>query len=332
MPEPPPGSSPGTSLSQVAGRPALEPGQVAELLEKRWGIVSSVTPLPSERDQNWLIRSSPRGELVLKIANQADDTAIIELQQMMMDKLVRAGLPCPHVVPTLDGQSIDSSQAGLAWLITALPGRTLATTAERTESLLGDLGEVLGRAQVALAGFDHPAAHRHLQWDVLNAGAVFDAYSSQVKDSTRAEILRLVIDGYERRLAAALPQLPRSVIHNDANDHNVLVSDGRISGLIDFGDALHTVRVNELAIGCAYAMLDAAEPQQAVNSISTGYRRHAELDPEEIAVLPDLIMTRLAMSVCISAHQRTLRPADAYLRVSEAPAWRLLTRLAKDTR
>ena len=50
-------------------------------------------------------------------------------------------------------------------------------------------------------------------------------------------------------------RLPHSVIHNDANDYNVLIEDGRMSGLLDFGDLVHSATVCDLAIALAYTML-----------------------------------------------------------------------------
>jgi hypothetical protein len=41
----------------------------------------------------------------------------------------------------------------------------------------------------------------------------------------------------------------------------------------------------------------------------------------------ELVALRLATSVALSAHQSRLDPDDAYLTVSEAPAWALLGHL-----
>jgi len=44
--------------------------------------------------------------------------------------------------------------------------------------------------------------------------------------------------------------------HGDANDHNVLVRDGRVVAILDLGDSVYTATVCDLAIRGAYAMLD----------------------------------------------------------------------------
>ena len=59
----------------------------------------------------------------------------------------------------------------------------------------------------------------------------------------------------------ALDDLPHQVIHNDANEHNVLVADdGTVAGLIDFGDVVWSARVCGLAVAGAYAMQGQRRP------------------------------------------------------------------------
>jgi Ser/Thr protein kinase RdoA (MazF antagonist) len=122
------------------------------------------------------------------------------------------------------------------------------------------------------------------------------------------------------------------VIHNDANDHNVLVADdgGSISGLLDLGDAVWSVVVNELAVAAAYAALRADDPLAVVAQVRAGFETSLPLTEAEADVLLDLVALRLATSVALSAHQSRLAPDDPYLTVSEAPAWALLERLAHE--
>jgi Ser/Thr protein kinase RdoA (MazF antagonist) len=86
-------------------------------------------------------------------------------------------------------------------------------------------------------------------------------------------------------VAPRLATLRATVIHNDANDWNVLVDSAdqdRISGLIDFGDALHAPLIAEIAIASAYAGLDQADPIGAAASIARGFHAEYPLLEEEI--------------------------------------------------
>ena len=69
--------------------------------------------------------------------------------------------------------------------------------------------------------------------------------------------------------------LPRSVIHNDANDYNVMVSPSlegtRLSGLIDFGDLTRGWRAAEVAVAAAYGMMELHDPVAAACAVARGY-------------------------------------------------------------
>ena len=48
-------------------------------------------------------------------------------------------------------------------------------------------------------------------------------------------------------------------------------SGERITGLIDFGDAIHSATIGELAVAAAYAILDQEAPIEVAGSIAAAY-------------------------------------------------------------
>ena len=133
---------------------------------------------------------------------------------------------------------------------------------------------------------------------------------------------------FAERVLPRLRELPAQAIHNDANEHNVLVGgDGRVSGLIDFGDLCRAPRVCGLAVACAYAMTALAVPEREVLPLVAGYHELAPLHPEELALLGDLIRTRLAVSIAMAALQRAEQPDNEYLLISQQGVSALLERL-----
>lgn len=316
------------TLSQLSGRPRFSIEQVREHLRDRWGLDGELSPLVSERDQNWLLRTDDRPFAVAKIANVADDASHIDLQRQMMQRLHAHRLPCPDLFVAADRGWSTRLGDHLVWVIGYLPGIPL-TAARPKPEVFSDLGRVLADVSIALADFDHPAAHRVLQWDIAHADRVFDAYADAVVGNARRALVDTVAARFAGRVQPKLDQLPHGVIHNDANDHNVLVDGDQVTGLVDFGDAVYTALVVEPAVACAYAMLDRPDPYAVRDLVIAGYERRRPLLAVERDLLDDLISTRLAVSVCISAHQSALVPDDAYLNVSEAPAWRLLERLVE---
>ena len=324
-------------VGAVLTRPSIESAAATDVLARHWGIAAALRPLPSERDRNFAVVVDGAERYVLKVSNGAEDRGFLELQHDAMRRLAAASVPCQLAVPTRGGAEIldigSPDRPSLARLLTWLPGRPLAEIppADRPPELLADLGRAMGRTVVALAEFDHPAAHRRFQWAAEEGLEVVAAHAPALTDPPRAGLL----DRWRARLAplaAAWPHLRHGVIHNDANDHNVLVaaSGTAISGLLDLGDAVWSVRVNELAVAAAYAALDAPDPLATIDIVRSGFEEALPLEPAERGVLLELVALRLATSVALSAHQSSLAPDDPYLTVSEAPAWALLAILEQE--
>ena len=321
-----------TPASWVATRPTIDLDAAAAALSRHWGLDGELSNLPSERDRNLLLRPSDGSPpLVLKIANLVEDPAFLAYQTLAMERLVDAGLPVARACPALDGRTVvDLGDPGppLARVVSWLPGRPLATVDRPSDALLGDLGEVMGRTSAALAGFDHPAAHRDLQWDVRRAFDTIAAGLVDIDDHDRRTRLETLLVGLRERLGPVMETLRTSVIHNDANDHNILVDDAgaHVVGLLDFGDLVHTVTAQEPAVAIAYATLGREDPVGVFGPLLSAYDRSVPLTDAELDAMPDLVLARLGMSVAISAHQGRLDP-DPYLRVSEAPAWTSIEQL-----
>jgi Ser/Thr protein kinase RdoA (MazF antagonist) len=321
-------------VGAVLTRPSIQADAAAAVLRRSWGIEGALRSLPSERDRNFSVAVGGEDRFVLKISNATEDRGFLDLQHRAMDRLAAAGVPCQRVVPDLDGLEVidigDPPARSLARLLTWLPGRPLATLPPdgRHAALLEDLGRVMGRTAAALRGFDHPAAHRSFQWSAERSLDVIARHAPAVADAGRAALL----ERWRGRLAPLADRfagLRPGVIHNDANDHNVLVADDgqSISGLLDLGDAVWSVEVNELAVAAAYAALGATDPLRVIGWVRTGFEQALVLTEAESSVLLDLVALRLATSVSLSAHQSRLAPDDPYLTVSEDAAWELLERL-----
>ena len=127
-------------------------------------------------------------------------------------------------------------------------------------------------------------------------------------------------------------ELRRSVIHGDVNDYNVIVDPQSmtVSGLIDFGDMVYSYTVGDLAIAIAYVILDKTDPHAAVAEIVSGYQSRFLLLEEEFEALWPLVRLRLAMSVCVAAHQLRQQPENQYLRISQKAIEENLPRIYAD--
>ena len=314
--------------------PNFPEADLIAIAKARFGITGTVTILDSERDQNARLRT-PDGDFVLKIANAAEDKAILDLQNAALQHLARTDpdLNVPRLVPTLDGTpSCEEAGPGgthRVRLLTYLAGRPFAAAAPCPE-LFESLGAFMGRLSRALQSFEHPAADRPGFLWALDAAGRCRPLADDIADVEHRALALRILDRYESETAPRLEQLQSGITHQDANENNVLVDEAdpaRVAGLIDFGDMCRGRLINELAVTLAHALLKAPEILSAAAALIRGYSRFQAPHPQEIDVLPGLVEARLLMSVAISSSRSKRYPDNPYLLVSQAPAFALLKNL-----
>ncbi len=316
-------------------RPRFTTEEAAALAKRLYRLDGDVTELSSERDQNFLLRTSTGEQYVLKVANRAAERQVLECQNMVMAALRVEGIPCPHVLPTVDGQTIVEAtdphgRSHLVRLVTFLPGTPLALVKPHTPALWRKVGTLFGKIDRILASLDCPALARELDWDLQGAEGVISRCSRYLSDPEKRALIR----GYRERFAQVVDRLPglrRSLIHNDGNDYNLLVGppawERELVGLLDFGDMVVSYTVAEVAVAAAYAMLHSHDPVGAAAEVAAGYHAVFPLQEDELEVLYPLICMRLCLSACLAARQRRLVRDNDYLSISEQGVWETLQRL-----
>ncbi|MBN2228334.1 MAG: aminotransferase class III-fold pyridoxal phosphate-dependent enzyme [Candidatus Thorarchaeota archaeon] len=321
--------------SRDSERPTLSLSETNEILKKLYDLSGTVHELPSERDRNYHVVTDRDERYVLKVAAASEREETLALQNAILKHLAQKHFNVPIVQNSLNGLDIEhvGSSSGVSHyvrLLTYLPGRVLAKVNPHSSSLSTDFGKFLGTLSKALAGFNHPGAHRVFYWDLNQASNVMREYLPLISDQFKHSLVEYFLNTYETLVLPKQDELRSSVIHNDANDYNVLVShphddESRAFGLLDFGDMVFSHTINELAIGIAYAILNKTDPIDIAQKIVRGYHSVFPLKDTEIEVLFPLVCTRLAMSVSIAAYQQKLEPQNEYLRISQEHAWKALS-------
>ena len=314
--------------------------EAARLAREVYGLEGTARALPGEYDDNFHLTAADGRAFVLKVMHPAREPSFIDLQCKALVHLAAHApqLPLPRVLPNRSGElfseitGADGSKR-LVWLLSFLKGKVLAEVRPHAPELLRDLGRFLGEMDTALHSFEHPAAHRELKWDSSRAAWIRE-FIAEIEGAERQALVERFLALYEAEVAPRVQRLRRSLIYGDANDYNVLVGDPwphprKIACVIDFGDMHHGLTVSEAAIAAAYAILGKADPLKAAAEVVAGYHGAFPLQEDEVAVLFPLMAARLAVSVTNSAHRKKAKPDDAYVTVSEEPAWKALERLAK---
>ncbi|MEC9092768.1 MAG: phosphotransferase, partial [Planctomycetota bacterium] len=322
----------------ISSQPDLLSTEVADFVESHFGLKVGLEPLDSERDQNFLATELSGGQkYVVKIGNSKSDLSFIELENEAMLRLAATDLEklVPQPILGTRGKPVaflENQEARFpVRVVQYIPGELLANVYPQTEGLLFDLGSVLGKVAAAFDGFQHSAAQREFHWDLDRVLPTLTRYREFSEPCREIDVF---LDRYQARVLPRLESLRKSIIHNDANDHNVIVNPRgepvrKIAGLIDFGDMVFASTVNELAIAMAYVMLNTTDPVRSASCVVQGFHENFALADEEIDVVFDLACMRLCSSVVIAGYQRSLNPENHYLSVTDLPAQQRLKTLAQ---
>ena len=320
-------------------RPQIDRTQAAALAETHWGLTGELRELGSYADRNYLITCASGLRRVLKFSALTFEAR--EVVEMQIEALVHLGTRAsasvvPHPVPSCSGAVLVEIEdlAGepctarvLSWIEGPLWSDLDADTlgSPRGAALRRSLGRALAQLALDLADFEHPGMHRSLRWNLCEAAWIADALE-QLPAGPRRELVTDTLAEFQAHVLPHLPELPHALIHGDANDQNLIVGAEALVGLIDFGDAVAAPPICDLAVAIAYTgMIE--DPLAGLAEVCAGYTQLRPLSPLELALLFDLVRTRLAVSVVCSAQAHAAEPDNTYVTASQAPAWSLLERL-----
>src|SRR5688572_24836982 len=110
--------------------PRFDPSDAARIARDVYGIDATARPLPSERDQNFLLTDGNGTRRVLKIANATERAEMLSAQQAAMTHVARHLALCPRPLPTSNGSTLaavrgEGNREHSVWAVTHLPGRAL---------------------------------------------------------------------------------------------------------------------------------------------------------------------------------------------------------------
>ena len=306
--------------------------QAEDILFNLFQIKGKASVLPGEVDFNFRIKVENSEGYILKISRPDEDEGYLDFQQKLLQYVEANGqnLIAPKVIKDKDGNAISEitdafGKQRKVRLLSWVSGRVWSAVNPQLNDLRYSLGEQCGLLTQALQGFKHPEAERDFVWDVAQASwtkAHTHLFENEEKD---------IVEHFQNKFENTqdtYSKLRKAVVHNDANDNNVIVSsqliNPKVQAAIDYGDAIHTQIINDVAIACAYAIMNHNDALDAALPIVKGYHKTFPLQEEELAHLYNAIAMRLVISVTKSAINKIEEPNNEYLLISEKPDWEVL--------
>ena len=300
----------------TAARPAFTTDEARQLARDLFGVDGAASEADSERDQAFLIDGERPA--VMKISNAAESTDQLDMEALAAQTIARVDPSLPVALPWAVPDAPHMFRAPIerygqlhwARMYDRLPGRASVEGASLSDEAVRDWGTMAARVGRALRGFWHPSAARVMLWDVQHALLLRPLLESIPDDEVRGLVER-ALDQYERVVTPLLPTLRHQVIHTDLCASNTLVDeDGRVTGIIDFGDASWSALAVDLVAPLETVTdgreADVAEWFRVCRLALDGYEKVTPLEPAERRIMGELVAARMCAGVVIPASRAAL--------------------------
>lgn len=275
----------------------------------------------SERDQTFSAKAnSGKGALMIKFSNPGESHDDSNLQTELILWLNRHApdVKVPHQISASDGQNelhIDClGQKRYVRANSFLPGVVMIDTPRSVQQAYNH-GIEAAKVTKGLEGFSHPGMHQIQVWDLQHA-PINHKRINVIKDPVTREKLERIYAMFQQKVAPKLDSFRRQLVHNDHSAYNSMVdaeNPEKITGIIDFGDAVETAIVFDAAIGAYYHLgVGRGEEEDVLKApiaFLQGYTSVVKLLPEEAELLHDLLLVRIFNSLIIS-HSRAQDNAE----------------------
>ena len=306
--------------------------QAEKILLDVYGIEGSVSPLPGYVDFNFKINTKKEERFVLKISRPNENKKYLDYQQKLLQFIHQSDekIIAPKILFDQNDEAVseiidDYGNKRYVRMLTWVSGRVWSSVNPQLEGFRFSLGEQCGILTKALQSFDHPEAHYYFDWDI--AQSLWTKEHLHLFTDQKKEILSHHQDKFEA-IQTSYKKLRKSVVHNDPNDNNMIVSldllNPKALAAIDYGDAMYTQTINDLAILCAYGAFGYENPLSALLDLVKGYHSKFKLEEKELLHLYHAIAMRLVIIVTRAAMSKIEEPDNEYLWLSEKPAWKVL--------
>lgn len=275
---------------------------------------------------NYLITSDTTKYIFKTYVFSEDMLALVEAENSVLQSLQQDS-SFPKPIPFKTGAFLKITEVDgiktICRLLSFLDG-TFLGDAKHSPELLKSIGRFAAQTDLELLNINNYVLKaRRWEWD-LQYLHLNKKYMYAIEEASDRHLVSYFFQQYELHVTPLLPELRKSVIHNDINEWNTLITNDSVSGLIDFGDLAYSPLINELAIAITYACYDKDTPLQWAIPVIKGYHEVLPLEEKELNILYHLIAGRLCTSLCNAAHSKTVHPENSYASSSETNALNML--------
>jgi Ser/Thr protein kinase RdoA (MazF antagonist) len=320
--------------------PRVDPDQAAEIARLHYGVAGRAERLAAEHDDTFRLVAVDGSARLLKIS-QAGERSGAELAAapgalslpsavLLHLALAAPALPVQRVVALPDGRPEAWLTAGgrlrLVRMTSWLDGEPLGRSAVHG-TLRRETGATLARLNLALRGFCHPGARRTHQWDLQGFGRLRPLLDELPDSGLLPEVARQLgaqqpgdtgpraaltdcLDRFDTVVRPALAGTPTQVIHADFHGDNLLTDGARITGILDFGDALAGPVAMDAGIAACYQLGPEPDVLRPALDVAAGYHAVDPLTAADLDLLAEFLVARVATRIIVSQWNALREPAN----------------------
>ena len=312
--------------------PNVKTELVQEFLYANFDIITSIEKLSSDRDLNLKVSTDDKS-FVMKIANSSEDKSILQMQNDALRYISSQDESIEVPIPIKSKYKKDISviechnSRNYVRLLTYIEGDFLKDV-KPNSAMLFSVGEFLGNLDKALIGFEHKSSSREFIWDAAQVDVLISQLDHSKDDRS---LIEYFIELYKDNVFGHINELSKGIIHNDGNDHNVIIDqNGKIKSIIDFGDMVFSLQALEPAVCMAYIAMNQETPFELIASLLKGYSLTKALSDKDLESVIYLMCLRMCVTINMSVFRRKLFPENDYISISEDSARNFLTNMRED--
>ena len=307
--------------------PGLSPALAAEIARRHYGVVALAERLASEFDDTFRLAGGDGPGWLLKAGAEpaAADLVVaggVGFQTALLLHLaaVAPSLPVQRVVAALDGRPEVRLAGRLVRMTSWLDGRLLGAGAS-SAGLRRDIGQTLARLNLALRGFSHPGAGRTHRWDLQRFGALRPLLA-ELPEQGRGGLAEC-LDRFSAVVAPRLAGVATQIIHTDFHGENLLTDDARVTGILDFGDALTGPVAMDVGVAACYQLGGGGPGSDLLGpalDVVAGYHAVDPLSAMDLTLVAEFMVARVAARIILSQAHAARDPGNTSYLLRRTPA------------
>lgn len=299
------------------------------LIKKEYGLdVILVNKFKGYENDNYFIKTV-KNKFVLKLYSDLTLKAILKAESEFLLFLQKQDNKDHYPKPILlkkGGYVKKVSHKGkliLIRMLSYLEGDFIAEC-KINKNIISSLGSFLAKFNLLTRNWNNSEIKsRDWEWKIESVELIKNR-ANYISDPFRRNRVIYFIQQYKENIVPVYKDLRKSIIHNDANQWNVLVEKDKTTGLIDFGDISYSNLVNEVGIAMTYIAYDKEDILYWSGILLESYNKVLPLKKKEVESLYYIIALRLCMSVSNSAYTKLNQPNNNYISEGEENAWNML--------